>query len=191
ISKYPSILKYLSNYKEQLTPKENKEDRIGRKPGQYKWYEIQDTVAYYEEFLKEKIIYAETMRIHKTDVMNFPRFGYDNNKYFCDKTTFIITGQNLKYLLGIMNSKLGAYLVKEYVTKLDTGGYMMQKVFIEEIPIIKPAENEKISQAVTKIIDLNKRNQTKEISEIEKEIDKLVYQLYGLTDEEIEIVERG
>ena len=34
----------------------------GRKPGAYKWYEVQDTIDYYEEFEKPKIIFAEIVK---------------------------------------------------------------------------------------------------------------------------------
>lgn len=191
IDKYPVIKKYLSGFKERLEPKPKgfKGKWKGRKSGSYTWYEIQDTVAYHDSFKKEKIVYAETMRIHKSNRSNFPRFGYDSEEYFCDKTTFIATGEHLKYLLGFMNSKIGEYLIREYVTKLDTGGYMMQKVFIEEIPVMSPKKDEQITSKVTEIISLKKENPQADTSKLEAEIDQMMYELYGLSEEEIAIVE--
>lgn len=137
------------------------------------------------------MVYAETMRIHKSDTANFPRFGYDAQGYFCDKTTYIITGENIKFLLGILNSKLGNYLIREYVTKLDTGGYMMQKVFIEQIPIIPSFDNETLSEKVAHIINLRKEDEASDTLQLEQEIDHLVYQLYNLTEKEIKIMENS
>ena len=59
IDKYPIIKEFLSKYKKELTPKtkDAKRTDVGRKPGPYKWYEIQDNVAYYSLFEKEKLIY--------------------------------------------------------------------------------------------------------------------------------------
>ena len=47
--------------KKVLTPKKAKDDAEapGRKPGSYKWYEIQDEVAYFEEFDSPRIVYQE------------------------------------------------------------------------------------------------------------------------------------
>ena len=188
IEQYPFVKKYLGQLKEKLTPKNNGE-KIGRKPGPYQWYEIQDSVAYYPSFREEKLVYAETMRIHKSDTSNFPRFGYDDQEYYCDKTTFIATGKNIKFLLGILNSKVGNYLIREYVTKLDTGGYMMQKVFLEKIPVIEPPFDEEVTISVEKILSVKKENPAADTSSLEAEIDQLVYRLYGLTEEEIAIVE--
>jgi hypothetical protein len=59
IEKYPAALNYLLQFKEQLMPKPKDytgKEWKGRKKGSYEWYEIQDTVAYYEEFEKPKII---------------------------------------------------------------------------------------------------------------------------------------
>ena len=44
INEYPDIKDYLLQYKKELTP------GVGRKPGSYEWYEIQDNVAYFEDF---------------------------------------------------------------------------------------------------------------------------------------------
>ena len=59
IKNYPAILRHLENFKTQLTPKPKDwkgDDWKGRKPGAYKWYELQDAVDYYHEFEKPKII---------------------------------------------------------------------------------------------------------------------------------------
>jgi adenine-specific DNA-methyltransferase len=199
IDKYQGIKKYL----EQFLPKINqtgetfinskgKKEKT-RKKTSGKWFETQDTIAYWEDFNKEKLVYAETMRIHKNDITNFPRFGFDDKSFYCDKTTFIATGDHIKYLLGVLNSNIGRYLIKEYVTKLDTGGYMMQKVFLEVIPIKVPSsvEREGIESLVNRVIDAKKTNLQADISTLESQIDQLVYQMYDLTEDEIGIIEKN
>ncbi len=176
---YFTIYEFLNQFQPKISNRSDKGNH---------WSNLRNC-AYLLDFNKEKLIYAETMRIHKSDKSNFPRFGYDNSGIFCDKTTYIVTGENIKYLLGVLNSKVGSYLVKEYVTKLDTGGYMMQKVFLEKIPIIQPSEDELITDKVSEILELKNQNPEADTSSIEKEIDQLVYQLYNLTEAEIEIIE--
>ena len=133
------------------------------------------------------------MRVHKTGNRNFPRFGYDNNGIFTDKTVFIGVGSHLKYLLGFLNSSIGKWLIMEYVTKLDTGGYMMQKIFLEKIPIIVPNQEQenKIINLVDKILNIKKSELPIYTTDLEKQIDDLVYNLYDLTEEEIKIIERN
>jgi hypothetical protein len=67
IDKYPSIKSYLNQYKERLTPR-NKNQRIGRKPGDYKWFEIQDTISYYR-YLTKKKFYGEIFLFIQTLVI--------------------------------------------------------------------------------------------------------------------------
>ncbi len=58
IKSYPGIYKYLMQFKTRLLPKPKNwvGEWIGRKPGSYEWYEIQDSIDYFEEFDKPKII---------------------------------------------------------------------------------------------------------------------------------------
>ncbi|MDZ7777874.1 MAG: hypothetical protein U5L09_20795 [Bacteroidales bacterium] len=91
---YPSIFEYLS----QFLPKIDKRSDRGNH-----WSNLRNC-AYLKDFEKEKMIYAETMRVHKNDLSNFPRFGFDDESFYCDKTTFIATGEQIKYLLGVLNS---------------------------------------------------------------------------------------
>ena len=97
----------------------------------------------------------------------------------------------MKYLLGIMNSKLFEMLYKE---KLDEKGKVypqVKKVIIEELPIVAADNNlsKAIILKVDAILTTKKQNPKADTSAKESEIDKLVYQLYGLTEEEIKIVE--
>jgi len=96
IKKYPSIETHLKQYKKQLLPKPVGyvgNDWQGRKQGSYEWYEIQDSVDYYLEFNKPKIVWPE-MAMHN-------RFAYDDENLFTNNKAFIIPGKN-HFLLGIL-----------------------------------------------------------------------------------------
>ncbi len=82
ISSYPAIESYLSKFRLDLTPKNSGIDERGRKPGLYKWFEIQDTIAYYEKFKIPKIVWGE--------ISQSPRFSLDNSKYFLANTGYIL-----------------------------------------------------------------------------------------------------
>ncbi len=180
-SDYPAIYKYLLSFEDKAEARADKGDH---------WSNLRNC-AYVEEFQKEKLVWAETMRVHRTDENNFPRFGYDNEGFITDKTVFIGIGENIKYLLSILNSSVGKYLVKYYVDKLDSGGYLMQKSSIEKIPIkqIEEKDQQPFVALVDQILELKKEGKDTEAKKLEDDIDTLVYRLYDLTDDEIKIVE--
>lgn len=68
----------------------------------------------------------------------------------------------------------------------------MSKAYVETIPIIKsaPKIKDQIEKLVTEILEIKKQNSTGETLKLETEIDQLVYEIYGLSEEEIVIVER-
>ena len=139
-----------------------------------------------DDFYKQKIIYAETMRVHKgKDCDRFPRFSYSDEEIFLDKTCFIITGQNLNYILALLNSELSQYLIRTNVAVLDVGGFLMQKIYIEQLPA--PKANLKSRAEIENLLLMAIKNRNLGLSSIEFEdkIDSLVYSLYGLTNEEV------
>ncbi len=140
--------------------------------------------AYTEDFYKQKILWAETMRIHKNSNDKFPRFGLDSTgEFVTDKTCFFATGEDLEYIVGILNSNVGRYLCSKYVQILDDGGYLMQKIYIEQIPIPKV---DKKSRA--EIRELVKQAQCSNEIGIDNLIDEKVYKLYSLSSEEVNFI---
>ncbi|MGC8966539.1 MAG: TaqI-like C-terminal specificity domain-containing protein, partial [Caldimicrobium sp.] len=160
------------------------------------WWELRHC-DYYQEFEKEKIVWQEIVRE--------PSFAYDDTKIYCEATSFIMTGKNLKYILGLLNSKPVSFFFKKYYAGggLGSEGYRYKKAFLEQIPLppLTPQNQhivQQIESLVNQILNLTqsddyetnpaKQNQVKEL---EAQIDQLVYQLYGLTEEEIRIIEGG
>ena len=97
---------------------------------------------------------------------------------------------NMKFLTGVLNSKLIAYWLRNK-GKMQGSNYQVDKEPLMNIPL-PPATNEQqqpIINLVDQILSAKKSNTTVDTSELEQEIDKLVYALYGLTDEEIDIIE--
>jgi len=182
INDYPAVRDHLIEYGKNKLEQSGKPG--ARKKTTHKWFEIQDTIAYWDDFSKQKIMWAETMRIHKSDIQNFLRFGFTKTGIFTDKTCFFATGNNLYYLLAYLNSSLGRYLCKRYVSILDNGGYLMQKTYLEPVPIIKPI-NEKIKELemiCKKIIEGQN-------DKYEFEINKKIYELYGFSQDDVKYIE--
>jgi adenine-specific DNA-methyltransferase len=127
IKKYPAIEKYLGQYKEQLTPS------VGRKAGNYKWHDIQDNVAYWEEFEKPKIIYPNICKRNE--------FAWDESGYYTNQKAFIIPC-NDKTLLAILNSSVMTFLFDKLLPKLQGDFYEPSSIFMKDFPIPTATEVE-------------------------------------------------
>ncbi|GAA8508262.1 hypothetical protein KKKH55_05730 [Helicobacter pylori] len=188
---YPIIYSHLLSHKDKLL-KRNK-DETGKR---YEWYCLQRWAAnYYQDFEKEKIVYGE--------IVQEPRFYLDNGKcelgyFYAEATSFILTGEHLCYLLGMLHSKLITFAFKTFYAGggLGESGYRYKKAFIERLPIpkITPKNQElarKTAACAEAILEAKEKDPKANTKESEKEIDALVYQLYNLTDEEIKTIEEG
>jgi len=128
------------------------------------------------------------------------KFTFDNNKNsFAGGKTVVITSETieLNFLLGLLNSKLSEYFYQSN-TPLKAGGYHnYSATFLLEFSI---RFNEKIESKISLLVDqiltitkdedyLNNLDKQKKVKRLEKEIDRLVYELYELTPEEVKIVE--
>jgi hypothetical protein len=204
INQYPAIKQYLSQFKDRLIPKPIDWKGItwkGRKPGAYQWYEIQDTIDYHAEFDMPKIVFAE--------IAARGQFLLDLNNYYYDTTAYIISADvDLNYLLGLFNSKLWTFIFSNTSSEIRGGFYRWKRQYMSPLPIraidlsnpIDIALHDRLVSMVGQMISSNKQlakartsyEQTllqRQIEAIDQRIDTLVYELYGLTEEEIKIVE--
>ncbi|WP_231174822.1 class I SAM-dependent DNA methyltransferase [Helicobacter pylori] len=188
---YPIIYSHLLSHKDKLL-KRNK-DETGKR---YEWYCLQRWAAnYYQDFEKEKIVYGE--------IVQEPRFYLDNGEcqlgyFYAEATSFILTGEHLRYLLGMLHSKLITFAFKTFYAGggLGESGYRYKKAFIERLPILQiTPQNQKLAHKITDcakaILEAKEKDPKANTQQLEKEIDALVYQLYNLTDEEIKTIEEG
>ncbi len=100
--------------------------------------------------------------------------------------------EELKIILAILNSKLMTFYHKHVF--LDTEKKVFPKILIanaKKFPIKMPTNKTAIVDLVNQILCLKKNNPSADTSALESEIDRFVYQLYGLTEEEIKIVEQS
>ncbi len=191
IDDYPALRDYLASFGERLL----QDGKPGhRKKTPHKWFETQDNIAYYPEFEKEKIVWN---RITEKII-----FSYVNAGYYILDSTFMITGKNLKFLIAILNSNTISWWIKLSAATLGDGSYGA-KIYIEKSPIppITPQNQhivKQIEELASQILSLTQSDDYEEnlqkqaqVKNLEKQIDSLVYKLYGLTEEEIKIIEGG
>ena len=98
---------------------------------------------------------------------------------------------DIYFLLAILNSHVSTFWFNTAFLNIDTIFPHIQKNQLESIPIpiVSEEEGNKLSRLVNDILTIKRTNPSADTSALESEIDRLVYQLYGLTDEEIRIVE--
>ncbi len=185
IEKYPAIKTHLDAHYDTIATRSDQGDTP---------YHLRNC-AYLEDFEKEKIVYGE--------IVQEPRFYLDNGEcelgyFYAEATSFILTGEHLRYLLGMLHSKLITFAFKTFYAGggLGESGYRYKKAFIERLPIPQITEKnqelaDKIIVLVDKILQAKEKDPKANTQQLEKEIDALVYRLYNLTDEEIKIIEDG
>ena len=175
IDDYPAIKAHLDRFYSQLEKRQDK----GKTP-----YNLRNC-AYYEEFAKEKLFWM--------DMSNRGRFAYSDTEMYCNDKGFILTGQSLKYLCAILNSTLVTWMIRN--TGLTTGMGLTQwkKFVVERIPIpkITAEEQRRFVQLVDEIIETKDADPDADTSHLEWDIDRLVHDLYGLTEEENTAIERS
>ncbi|MGL2746827.1 DUF7149 domain-containing protein [Helicobacter pylori] len=185
IEKYPTLKAHLDSHYDTIATRCDQGDTP---------YHLRNC-AYLEDFEKEKIVYGE--------IVQEPRFYLDNGEcelgyFYAEATSFILTGEHLRYLLGMLHSKLITFAFKTFYAGggLGESGYRYKKAFIERLPIPQiTTKNQELAQKITdcaeRILKTKEKDPKANTQGLEKEIDALVYQLYNLTDEEIKTIENG
>jgi len=185
---YPAIAKHLTPFTDAA------EVRLDK--GEY-WWELR-ACDYYGEFEKPKIIYP--------NICKRPEFTFDTGRFYTNQKCFIIPVDD-KYLLGILNSSVTYYLFRVILPKLRGGFYEPSLVYFKDFPIhtinfsdpTDKARHDRMVQLVESMLALHKhkaaaRTQAeqeqfqRQIDATDRQIDALVYELYGLTSDEIAIV---
>ena len=190
---YPNIEKHFKPFEKILTEAKEK-------------YGTPNKPYFYLHREREETFFKQGPKIVCGVRVAYPSFFYTEEPYYGSRAlNFIKTERiNLKYLTGILNSKLSFFWLKNKGKQL---GDLLQvdKGPLLEIPIcIGDKEQQKqIVMLVDKMISLNKELQEalthsnewesikSEIEKTDKKIDEEVYELYGLKSEEIEIIENS
>jgi len=176
IENYPDIYEYLVENKKEL------ESVYEAKKGMKKWFELRKC-SYYDSFEDEKLIWTRLSSINS--------FAISTKKEYSIDSTSFATGQNLKYYCALLNSKLTFFYFKLGSVIWGSDGIKWFGEYFDSIPIVK-LEPEKMKPFINlydKITLLKQQSSDNTTSDLENQIDQLVYKLYNLTEEEIKIVE--
>ena len=172
IDQYPEARDYLKQYYSDLKPKKDSSEKKGRKPGNYKWYEIQDSINYYLKFYEPKMIFMNMTK----DLI----FSYDpEGEFLTNQKCFIVTGDHLKYLTAFFNSKFFAYFFKDNFPELLGDVREVSKVYFEQIPVFMPSIGKMaLIDKIVEIIIYHKRKKLSSSISFELILDGLIANLY-------------
>jgi len=180
--KYPAIAKHLEPFEAKAKKRFDK--------GEY-WWELR-ACEYYDEFEKPKIMLP--------DIALKMQAQFDTKATYCVNTAYIIP-VNDKYLLGLINSKITSYYYSKISTSIRGGYFRFIRQYLEQIPIPIVAKNKnEIITLVDQLLFLHQEKSTTKLESslaqiqgkidyCERRVDELVYELYGLTEEERRVVE--
>jgi hypothetical protein len=167
IENYPAIKEHLLSFGYDRLKQTG--ETGARKKTNNKWFETQDAISYFEDFDKPKIVWLE--------LTDKPKFSIELEKMCCLAGTFILTrNDNLHTILAILNSKLIEWLFDGMCNSSGTGTNQWKKFVVEKIPM--PKVNKQIDLEIQMLLQNNDY----------KNIDKLVCQLYDLSEEEIQFI---
>jgi len=176
IENYPAVRDHLIKYGKKKLEQSGKHG--ARKKTCHKWYETQDTINYWDDFSKQKIIFQE--------MVLEPSFMYDNSgSFFCLDTARIITGQNIDYLISILSSKLFFFAVKYFYGGggLGENGVRMKHTFFKKFSCPLLDEQNKKTLVTFSETAINKYNSS-DFLEIDNQINNFIYSLYDISNEE-------
>lgn len=169
IEEYPAVKEYLLTFgMERLEQtgkeyKKNGEKIKTRKKTNNKWFETQDSISYWDELNKPKIVWARLMRLSKSDLNAFPRFcSVPEGFYIVDSLCFF-SGSDIEILVQELNSEFASYYFFNSVATLDNGGFQMRQQYVEEIPLPR-------------------------LKTIKGSVDEEIYKAFNFTEEEIQFI---
>ena len=152
------------------------------------WHQLRRGTAHPHIFICAKIVCPQRSKTNT--------FGYNECDWYASADVYYITNPNkdyhIKYILGLLNSKL--YYVWLYHKGKRKGETLeLYQKPLSEIPIKKASSDIQslIVKIVNEIIALKKSNPNHDTSSLERQIDTIVYNIYGLTDAEIKAIEQS
>lgn len=167
---YPAVYRHFQQYRQKLIDRHDQ--------GRYYW-ELR-ACSYWQEFEQPKIAYP--------DIADRPEFSFDEKMHYLANTLYLIPTSR-KWLLGILNSNLIWWFYSN-ISSTVRGGYLrFIAQYVSQIPIATGPQQAAIERLVQQVLSRKKADPAADVTGLEREIDGLVYGLYGLTAAEVRLIE--
>lgn len=186
IEEYPAVKQHLLSFGMERLEQTGKKYTINgqqvtaRKKTNNKWFETQDSISYWEDFLKPKIVWGE--------ISDKSKFAFDFFGNFTpEATTFYMKGTGIEFLLCALNSAISEWMFSKVGTTTGVGTVRWKKYTVEQLLVGKPSTL--MMNNYMKSFEKLKKQKIS-IDEFEKFCDKFMFELYGLTKEEIFFIQK-
>jgi len=139
IESYPAVKQHLLSFGYDRLKQTG--DKGARKKTNNKWFETQDSISYWEDFSKQKIVYP--------DISERLNFQIIEDEFFFNNTIYFITShtEELSYLLKFLNSKLIDWYYKSLSVQLGEKAVRMFTIYVLNIPIPKKGNRDNIYES--------------------------------------------
>lgn len=177
IEDYPTVKEYLLSFGMERLEQTGKKYTIdgqqvtARKKTNNKWFETQDSISYWDDFLKPKIMYP--------NMTKFLPFYFDTKGFYQNDKSFMITGGKIAFLTAFLNSSIFKFCFIDNFAELQGGTRELRKIFFDKIPVYQP--DAKTEYRFQQFVDDIQADYTKEKA---IKIDEEIFDIYGLTAEE-------
>ena len=185
IEQYPAVRDYLLSFgREKLeqtgaTYIRDGQEFKARKKTNNQWFETQDSISYWEDFDKPKIVWGE--------ISDRSKFAFEEEgKYIPEATTFFMTGKDLPYLFCILNSPLSEWLFSKVGTTTGVGTVRWKKYTI--LSLLVPNIKDELRSQFSELVNLLMKGRLS-LDEFSAKANRTLNELIGLTEEEIAYVE--
>ncbi|MEL6675641.1 MAG: TaqI-like C-terminal specificity domain-containing protein [Bacteroidota bacterium] len=177
-ARFPAIANYLSAFEKKAKKRWDK--------GDY-WWELRPC-DYYDKFAEEKIIVPS--------IVKAASYTLDSKAYYSnDKTSIIATSE--RFVLGLIGSKAIDFFIHQIASTKSGGFFEYKPMYVSALPIVRVDKSDKrkwqIKERINELVGIQlakkEDNKNAELVEYDEEVDQLVYELYGLSEKEIAIVE--
>ena len=174
IEEYPAVKQHLIRF--GIDRLKQTGDKNARKKTNNKWFEVQDSISYWEDFYRLKIMYP--------NMTKFLPFYLDDKGFTQNDKSFMITGSKLYFLTAFFNSSLFKYCFIDSFPELQGGTRELRKIFFDKIPVIQVSQetDDMFKPIIEKIQTLRMVNE--DSKELEIFLDEKIFDLYKLNTEE-------
>lgn len=175
INNFPAVHSYLETYRHTLQTK----------AGSNQWYELQSSPGYGLDIMYQK------PKLFWRRVAKKGTFAFVPEERYAINAVCVISGESLKFLCAILNSKCMGWYAEPTLPRSGTGTLQWEIAYVRNlpIPVIAAGDQQPFVELVDSIIQAKEMNPSMDTTQQEAEIDRLVYELYGLTEGEIAVVE--
>ncbi|MDC8447796.1 MAG: Eco57I restriction-modification methylase domain-containing protein [Nitrospira sp.] len=173
LNKYVAVKNHLLQFKAELSRRPEVEE------GRYPWYALGRYAAeYHAEFERRKIVWG--------NLATRPKFAIEEKPHYISAPANLIPSEDL-YLLGLLNSTICSFLVS-FLAAVRGGSFLEFKpMYIEQMPVLLPSKSQK-SPIVKHVESILTDPSSPKASILESHIDELLFDLYGLTCSERQLI---